>query len=199
MKPTFRFAEFGEFKALVMDKFDLIAISETWLKPQISCRSVHIPGSNLIRNGKLLGHEVYVGCSLKDGCDWKTLPEIINESLRKLWEWSIDNSVLINPTKSKLCFLGMRIGSVPPQGFLLCIKFHLAHALLTPQGLYGLEVVAGTTAGNCLKFSRVVNSMVRYVYGLRGKEHVSEYIMQFLGCTFETLSLWRNPVYFYPS
>uniref|UniRef100_A0A1A9ZH79 Uncharacterized protein n=1 Tax=Glossina pallidipes TaxID=7398 RepID=A0A1A9ZH79_GLOPL len=45
------------------------------------------------------------------------------------------------------------------KAFNNCFKFRLAHTLLMPYVLYGLEVVAGTTAANFLKFSRVVNSM----------------------------------------
>uniref|UniRef100_A0A1A9UP29 Uncharacterized protein n=1 Tax=Glossina austeni TaxID=7395 RepID=A0A1A9UP29_GLOAU len=59
------------------------------------------------------------------------------------------------------------------------IKFQHAHALLVPQVLYGLEVVVGTTAGNFLRLSRIINSMVRYVYGLRGRENGSEYLATF--------------------
>lgn len=41
-----------------------------------------------------------------------------------------------------------------------------------PQVLYGLEEVAGTTAGNFFRLRRIVNSMVHYVYTLRDSEHV---------------------------
>uniref|UniRef100_A0A1B0B9S9 Uncharacterized protein n=1 Tax=Glossina palpalis gambiensis TaxID=67801 RepID=A0A1B0B9S9_9MUSC len=74
--------------------------------------------------------------------------------------------------------------SYSPHSHSISIKFPLTHALLMPQVLYVLEVVAGTTAGNFLKLSRVVNSI-----------HAAPY--QFLGCTFETSSLWRGLIYFY--
>uniref|UniRef100_A0A1B0AAG1 Uncharacterized protein n=1 Tax=Glossina pallidipes TaxID=7398 RepID=A0A1B0AAG1_GLOPL len=38
--------------------------------------------------------------------DWNVLQQIINESLRQLLVWSMDNSLLINPTKSKAMLFG---------------------------------------------------------------------------------------------
>lgn len=55
-------------------------------------------------------------------------------------------------------------------------------------------MVAGTSAGNFLRLSRLVNSMVRLVYCLRGREHVSDYVKQLLGCTFETFHVHRGIV-----
>uniref|UniRef100_A0A1A9V3K8 Reverse transcriptase domain-containing protein n=1 Tax=Glossina austeni TaxID=7395 RepID=A0A1A9V3K8_GLOAU len=91
----------------------------------------------------------------REGGDWKVLQEIINESLRQLLEWSMDNSLLINPTKSKAMLFGNTNRTYLPQ----CVKFRLAHALLMKQALYRLEVFADTTAGNFLRLSQIVNSM----------------------------------------
>uniref|UniRef100_A0A1A9UES1 Uncharacterized protein n=1 Tax=Glossina austeni TaxID=7395 RepID=A0A1A9UES1_GLOAU len=69
------------------------------------------------------------------------------------------------------------VGLIPLLGstyLLQGIKCSLANALLMPHVFYGLEVAAGTTAGNFLWLSRVVKSMARFVYGLRGMEYVSD-------------------------
>uniref|UniRef100_A0A1B0B0M2 Uncharacterized protein n=1 Tax=Glossina palpalis gambiensis TaxID=67801 RepID=A0A1B0B0M2_9MUSC len=115
------------------------------------------------------------------------LQEISNESLRQLLELHVDNSLLINPIKSKT----MLLGNANPFGSHLRIPIgYYSYSITHPQVLYGLKVAAGATASNFLKLSRVVNSIVRYVHGLRAREHGFEDVKQFLGCTFGTFSLW---------
>lgn len=79
-KPSFGSVKFYEFNALVMDKFNLIAISETWLKQHISCRSVHIPDCYLIRNYRLLGRVGDVGIYISHGISLKTIFERFEHS-----------------------------------------------------------------------------------------------------------------------
>uniref|UniRef100_A0A1A9Z3I4 Uncharacterized protein n=1 Tax=Glossina pallidipes TaxID=7398 RepID=A0A1A9Z3I4_GLOPL len=55
-------------------------------------------------------------------------------------------------------------------------EFRLVHGLLMRHVLYGLEVVAGTKAGIFLRFSRFMNSIVRYVCDTRGREHLSDVV-----------------------
>uniref|UniRef100_A0A1B0BT75 Uncharacterized protein n=1 Tax=Glossina palpalis gambiensis TaxID=67801 RepID=A0A1B0BT75_9MUSC len=79
----------------------------------------------------------------------------------------------------------------------ISINFRHARALLTPQVLYRLEVIAGTTAGSFLRLSRIVNSMVRYVHGLRSREHGCDHVQQVLGMHFCNIAILAL-VYFYP-
>lgn len=49
IKPSNYSTKFDEFSNIITDNFDLIGLSETWLKPCISSSSVAIPGFSLGR------------------------------------------------------------------------------------------------------------------------------------------------------
>lgn len=72
------------------------------------------------------------------------------------------------------------------------VKKRLAHALLMPQILYGLEVISGTSAGNFLKLKKLTNTVVRFVYNIRRREHISEHVKLFLGTSFSNYVDQRN-------
>lgn len=57
----------------------------------------------------------------------------------------------------------------------LRIKLRLAHALLMSQVLYGLEVVSGTTGIHFNRLKHIVNTIVRFVYNVRRRDHISGY------------------------
>lgn len=110
---------------------------------------------------------------------------------------------------SKLCF-EMHIDSVQRNVYFtlrrlyslniylpISIKTRLAHALLMPAILYGLEVISGTSEGMLLKLKRIINSVVRFIYNIRRREHISEYITQFLGVSSELFIGYRNIFLFY--
>lgn len=77
------------------------------------------------------------------------------------------------------------------------IKLRLAHAVLMPQILYGLEVFSGSMNYITSKLGRIANTIVRYVYGVRRNDHISEYVKRFMGCSFGNLITLRNLVFFY--
>lgn len=76
------------------------------------------------------------------------------------------------------------------------VKKRLAHALLMPQILYGLEVISGTTGFNIDKLKRVMNMVVRFVYGIKRREHISEHVELFLGTSFNNYVTLRNLMFF---
>ncbi|KNC28047.1 hypothetical protein FF38_06830 [Lucilia cuprina] len=55
------------------------------------------------------------------------------------------------------------------------IRYKLAHSLMMPLILYALEVFSGTCSRQLDKVKRLVNSIVRFVYGVRRREHISGY------------------------
>lgn len=65
------------------------------------------------------------------------------------------------------------------------VKRKIAYALLMPHIYYGLEVMSGTIERVSLKLKRVVNSITRFVFGVRLGQHISDYVDIFLGINFE--------------
>lgn len=76
------------------------------------------------------------------------------------------------------------------------IKFRIAYALLMPLVSYALEVISGTVYYNVLKLKCIVNSIIRYVYNIRRRDHVSPFVKQFLGLPFERYIDLRNLLFF---
>ena len=77
------------------------------------------------------------------------------------------------------------------------IKFRIAYALLMPLVSYALEVISGTVYYNVLQLKCIVNSIIRYVYNIRRRDHVSPFVKQFLGLPFERYIDLRNLLFFY--
>lgn len=88
----------------------------------------------------------------------------------------------INSVLSKVFFMIRRLYSTNiylPR----YIKRRVAYSTLLSQINYGIEVISGTLSGNFKKIERIVNLIVRYVYGLRRSDHISEKVIEFLGCS----------------
>lgn len=77
------------------------------------------------------------------------------------------------------------------------IKCKLAHALLMPQILYGIELISGSNVEQLLRLNRAVNVVTRFVYKVRRREHISEFVKRFLGCSFANFVEFRNLFLFY--
>lgn len=77
------------------------------------------------------------------------------------------------------------------------VKQKIAHAVLMSQVLYGLEVVSGTIGVNFIKLKRVVNAIVRFIYNVRRRDHISEYVRRFLGCSFNEFVKYRILYFFH--
>lgn len=65
------------------------------------------------------------------------------------------------------------------------------------QVLYGLEVVSGTIVINFNRLRRIVNTIVRFVYNVRLRRHISGYVKQFLGCSFDEFVKYRILIFFH--
>lgn len=172
----------------------------------------------------------------------------INGSLDCISEWTLDNSLKINPSKTKAMifrptnrfhfdfdlFLGdvgielveqhkclgvvldSRLSFKPHIDALsgrvwgtlrriystnvflpVHVRLRLVHALLMSQVLYGLEVISGTIGINFNRLRRIVNTIVRFVYNVRLMSHISGYVKQFLGCSFDEFVKYRILIFFH--
>lgn len=79
----------------------------------------------------------------------------------------------------------------------LCIRYKLGHALIMPLVLYGIEVYSGTSRENLYKIKLCLHRMVRYIYGLGHRAHVTPYLIRFLGTNFEDFINIRILLLFY--
>lgn len=65
------------------------------------------------------------------------------------------------------------------------IKRRVAHALLMSNINYGIEVVAGSSTGILIKLEKIFNRIIRFVYMLKLRDHVTNSAINFLACTFQ--------------
>lgn len=182
-------------------------------------------------------------------CDFHdVLVSNINYSLDKTSTWLRENSLSVNPSKSKAMLFCPPATQLPNFELFLCnsriefvsqhrclgviidtrlsfaahfslvfsritctlrsiysiriflpveVKKKLAHALMMPHVLYGLEVVSGALAKNLKIMERAVNSIARFVFNVRRRDHISEYVRNLLGCSFYQFMSLRNLVFFY--
>uniref|UniRef100_A0A1B0ATA8 Uncharacterized protein n=1 Tax=Glossina palpalis gambiensis TaxID=67801 RepID=A0A1B0ATA8_9MUSC len=129
-----------------------------------------------------------------DAGDLGVLEWNINYSFEQFVEWSQINALLINSSKSKVMRFEIMSRYAPQINVLfghsnielvglrkcLVVKYRLAYALLLLQSLYGVEVVAGTTAHIFSRLSRILHFVVRYDYNIHGWAH-TEHVERFLG------------------
>lgn len=112
----------------------------------------------------------------------------------------IDNNLKfeshINSLHQKIFFILRRVYSMNIY-LPLSIRTRVAKTLMMPLILYGLEVISGTISLNLDKLGRVVNAIVRYVYTVRRREHISEFVKKFLGFSFMEFIKYRNVCFFY--
>lgn len=77
------------------------------------------------------------------------------------------------------------------------IKRNIAFALLMSQIAYCLELISGTISINLVKLERVFNRIVRFVFNVRIREHITPYVIRLLGCTFRKFIDFRLLFFFY--
>lgn len=65
------------------------------------------------------------------------------------------------------------------------VKYTLAHAVLMPHILYGVEVYIGSNLSSLVHLSTYFHKILRYVYGSRCRHDYEPYEFEFLGCSFE--------------
>lgn len=79
----------------------------------------------------------------------------------------------------------------------LHVKYRVAHALLMSVINYGIQVYTGTTCGNLRRIEYSVNRVVRYVYSIPRREHISPSALKFLGCSFQRYVAYKLLSLFY--
>lgn len=77
------------------------------------------------------------------------------------------------------------------------IKTQVVHALIMPVFLYGLEVYSGTLGYVMKKFNLLFNRVIRYIFSVRKHQHISNYVDEFLGCSFLQFVNMRSVIHFY--
>lgn len=77
------------------------------------------------------------------------------------------------------------------------VKRRMAHAILMSQVIYGLEVTSGTTGALLTRLKYIVNTIVRFVYNVRRRDHISGHVKRFLGFSFENFVKYRNLLLFH--
>lgn len=64
------------------------------------------------------------------------------------------------------------------------IRCKVAHALLMSQISYCLEIYSCTSYGNIRKVELLINKVIRFVFSLRVRDHITGHVIRFLGCNF---------------
>lgn len=79
----------------------------------------------------------------------------------------------------------------------LYMRKRVANALLMSHLLYAMEVFTGTNSTLLRRINLTVNRIIRYVFKLRIREHVSDYVLNFLGFSFDNFIKLRILLMFY--
>lgn len=73
----------------------------------------------------------------------------------------------------------------------LFVRERLAHALVLPAILYCLEVYSSASQGSMHRIQVAFNNMIRFVYGVGRRVHITPYVCRFLGCDFPSYVNYR--------
>lgn len=118
--------------------------------------------------------------------------------------WSNHVNTVLGQTYGKLRSLWATQCYTP-----LKIRLLLAKSYLIPGLIYGCELFANCDSGSKRKLNSLYNNIVRYIYGLRRYDSVSNFSKSLYGITFENLLssraliflhkiiYTRNPPYLY--
>lgn len=74
----------------------------------------------------------------------------------------------------------------------LNIRLNLAKTFLVPKLIYGCELFSSCSRDMMGKLNVTYNNIVRYVFGLTRRDHVSEYAKRIFGVSFENLMRIRT-------
>lgn len=77
------------------------------------------------------------------------------------------------------------------------VKLNVVHALIMPIFLYCLEVYSGALGYVMKKIRLAFNRVMRYLFSLRLRHHISSYVSKFLGCSFDNFVKYRCIMHFY--
>lgn len=97
---------------------------------------------------------------------------------------------------SRISFLLRRVYNVGLY-LPLHVKKKIGYALFMSTFLYGLEIYAGTSIGNIIRLKKCFNRVIRYIYGLKYRDHVSSFVLNFVGTNFEDFIKLRSILLFY--
>lgn len=76
----------------------------------------------------------------------------------------------------------------------LKIRLLLAKTYILPTLLYSSEVFYGCNSKDTLKLKTTFNNVVRYIYGLKKFDHISQYSNRIFGMTFDNYLMQKNLV-----
>ena len=102
----------------------------------------------------------------------------------------------INCISQRINFLLRRLYNINVE-LPLRTKATVAHSLLMPHIIYGLEIYSGTIKKNTGIVKRIMNKILRYVYNFRIQDHSTPYMIKFLGCDFHAFITSRSMTTFY--
>jgi len=139
--------------------------------------------------------------------DFKDLPELfIGNSALSYVDKARNLGVIVNSrlscadhitsTVGKI-YAGLRGLRVSAQFTPFEVRSRLAKQLLMPILMYANVVYCKPDSASSHKIQVAFNSVVRYVFNLDSLEHVSEYTVKFLNCTFENYCEITNLVFLY--
>lgn len=184
--------------------------------------------------------QAVAACKLDDISNFS---ELVNLDLKRIFEWCLNNGLILNEKKTQVINFTSSIPSsnfnnlfwlndhslilselVTSLGFVidrklswehhvnliirrvnfglrtlnhcslsfpLHIRKKLAFALLVSQISYGLEVYSGTTNYVLDKLKGCLNNVVRFVYKIPWNGHISQPVVDFLGCSFKDFISFR--------
>ena len=108
----------------------------------------------------------------------------------------LDFGYHVNSIISKISFILRRLYNLGI--FLpLNVRKRTALALCLPIFMYGLEIYSGTSQHYITKLRRCFNRIVRFIHGLKYRQHVSAYVINVLGLDFQSFIDLRNIIQFY--
>lgn len=79
----------------------------------------------------------------------------------------------------------------------LSIRKRIAHSLLMSNLLYCIEVYSGCSVEDFNKCNLLFNKVIRFVYKLKPRDHVSSSTSDFLGCSFKNFVQVRLLLFYY--
>nr|CAI5855242.1 unnamed protein product [Callosobruchus analis] len=182
---------FEELKSYVlMQNFDIIGISETWLKPSILSKVVEIPGYFLIRQDRIHKRGGGVGILIRKGIKHRSLmnqlPQLAGDGLEQLWievclkSHKLIIGVLYKPphiSYTSLSDLDDTLSTLYPIANEIIFMGDLNINLLKP---YSDDVVFFNSLLASYNLSQVINEPTRLA---NGTESLIDVIVTSSGCT----------------
>nr|CAI5855846.1 unnamed protein product [Callosobruchus analis] len=191
---------FEELKSYVlMQNFDIIGISETWLKPSILSKVVEIPGYFLIRQDRIHKRGGGVGILIRKGIKHRSLmnqlPQLACDGLEQLWievclkSHKLIIGVLYKPphiSYSSLSDLDDTLSTLYPIANEIIFMGDLNINLLKP---YSDDVVFFNSLLASYNLSQVINEPTRLANDIHGScpewRHINRYNTASLVCNIQ--------------